>query len=80
MGRGRPNAAQQMRDVEIYARFIVIEAWLTERKERRGLKGWRFIRDADWWQGPPSLLSCVFFWCYPRRNQVSRLLDWQWSA
>lgn len=29
--------------------------WLKERKRRYGhLKGWLMIRDADWWQGPPS--------------------------
>ena len=23
-------------------------------KKKHGLKGWRFIRDAGWWRGPPS--------------------------
>lgn len=27
--------------------------WLRKRKKRFGLRGWSYIRDADWWQGPP---------------------------
>jgi hypothetical protein len=35
----------------IYARYI---AWLQRRKRSMGLEGWRLIREADWWQGPPN--------------------------
>lgn len=28
--------------------------WLTIREKSQGLKGWSQIRDAEWWQGPPS--------------------------
>ena len=31
-----------------YVRYL---AWL---KGRKGLQGWKTIREADWWQGPPS--------------------------
>jgi hypothetical protein len=28
-------------------------AWLENRRQTQGLKGWACIRDAEWWQGPP---------------------------
>ncbi len=43
-----------------YARYL---AWLKKRKRPKGLKrgerskelkGWKTIREADWWQGPPN--------------------------
>ncbi len=43
-----------------YARYL---AWLKKRKRPKGLKrgerskelkGWKTIREADWWRGPPS--------------------------
>ena len=53
-GRGRSSPSRKMRDTLISVRFERIEAWLNARQEKHGLKGWRLIRDADWWQGPPS--------------------------
>ncbi len=35
----------------IYARSF---AWLRRRKRSMGLEGWKLIREADWWQGPPN--------------------------
>ncbi len=32
-----------------YARYL---AWLKRRKRSMGLKGWKTIREADWWEGP----------------------------
>ena len=29
-------------------------AWLKQRKKSMGLKGWKQIQNAVWWQGPPS--------------------------
>ena len=34
-----------------YARYL---AWLKRRKRSMELKGWKTIRNADWWRGPPS--------------------------
>ncbi len=34
-----------------YERYL---AWLQRRKRLMGLKGWKQIRDADWWHGPPN--------------------------
>jgi hypothetical protein len=33
-----------------YARYL---AWLKAREKRSGLTGWSFIRESDWWVGPP---------------------------
>ena len=71
-GRGRRNEAQQVRDMYIFARFVRIEAWLTARKKKRGLKGWRFIRDADWWKGPPSERAARMI-----RHSLDTELDWE---
>lgn len=53
-GRGRTAVGLKMRNVIIATKFEKIESWLNARQARHGLIGWRFIRDADWWQGPPS--------------------------
>ncbi len=34
-----------------YARYL---AWLRRRRRSMGLEGWKTIREADWWQGPPN--------------------------
>ncbi len=34
-----------------YARY---HEWLRRRRQSVGLDGWKPIRDADWWQGPPN--------------------------
>jgi hypothetical protein len=34
-----------------YDRYL---AWLQRRKRSMGLEGWKQIREADWWQGPPN--------------------------
>lgn len=49
-----------------------IEAWLTARKRKHGLKGWRFIRDADWWQGPPSERAARMI-----QKNMKLKLDWE---
>ncbi len=43
-----------MRPTLTSLRFERIETWLNARQDTHGLEGWRTIRDADWWQGPPS--------------------------
>ena len=53
-GRARQRNARFLRKLLMSARFERIEAWLNARQERHGLEGWSFIRNADWWQGPPS--------------------------
>ncbi len=53
-GRGRRNYSRAFRDMLIAVAFERREAWLNERSAKQGLKGWSKIRDAEWWQGPPS--------------------------
>ena len=53
-GRGRSSPSLKIRHMWISVRFERIEAWLKARQRSQGLKGWRLIRDAEWWQGPPS--------------------------
>ncbi len=55
---GRPadseNSLSQIRKTLIprtYARYLT---WLQRRKRSMGLEGWKQIRDADWWHGPPN--------------------------
>lgn len=52
-GRAR-TVSRKMRDNMIWASFTIVEDWLSTRNAKYGLRGWRFIRDADFWQGPPS--------------------------
>jgi hypothetical protein len=35
----------------IYERYY---GWLKQRQRSVGLEGWTLIRQAEWWQGPPS--------------------------
>lgn len=53
-GRGRQSPSRKLRDILISIRFERIKAWLNARQQRQGLAGWRLIRNAEWWQGPPS--------------------------
>ncbi|MCH9052757.1 MAG: hypothetical protein IIA72_17070 [Proteobacteria bacterium] len=55
---GRPadseNPLSQIKKTLIpptYARYL---AWLRRRKRSMELDGWKQIRGADWWQGPPN--------------------------
>ena len=54
---GRPRKVEAR---HVIARFWLVMdyqryyAWLHARKTTHGLRGWQKIRDADWWQGPPS--------------------------
>jgi hypothetical protein len=55
---GRPadfeNPLSQIRKTLIpptYARYLT---WLQQRKRSMGLEGWKLIRGAVWWQGPPN--------------------------
>ena len=55
---GRPadseNPLSQIRKTLIpltYARYL---AWLRRRKRSMELEGWKQIREADWWHGPPN--------------------------
>ena len=34
-----------------YARYLT---WLQRRKRSMELEGWKLIRGADWWHGPPN--------------------------
>ena len=56
--KGRPPSANFPLNVlrrGIYRRNL---AWLTARKARYGhLKGWSYLHDADFWQGPPHEIA-----------------------
>lgn len=53
-GRGRLTAGRQLTKLLIATSFDRRESWLAWRQAKGGLEGWRRIRKADWWQGPPS--------------------------
>jgi hypothetical protein len=53
-GRGRITPGRQFRKLLIATSFDRRESWLAWRQAKGGLEGWRQIRKADWWQGPPS--------------------------
>ncbi len=54
--KGRPSSAEKnpLKVELIYHLFMRKKDWLTARKKSQGLKGWKQIRDADWWKGPPA--------------------------
>lgn len=50
----RPSSEKKARVIiakALYERYL---DWLQERKRKHGLRGWSYIRDADWWYGSPS--------------------------
>ena len=52
-----------------YARYF---AWLKKRKRSMGLEGWKLIREADWWQGPPSERAARM-----TSRRFKRVIDWR---
>ena len=42
-------------------------AWLQHRKRSMGLEGWKLIRKADWWQGPPN-------------ERAARMISHRWGS
>lgn len=67
-GRPRPDSISHIRNISIIADFERFEAWLRRRKERHGLSGWSQIRDAEWWQGAPSLRAARMVVCRYKLN------------
>ncbi|NKB58541.1 MAG: hypothetical protein GKS00_19605 [Alphaproteobacteria bacterium] len=73
---GRPtdteNPLSLLKRVLIPSTYTHYLAWLRQRKRSIGLEGWKQIRKADWWQGPPNeraaRMTC-------RRLQLK--LDWR---
>lgn len=53
-GRGRRTPGRQFRKMYIATCFERRQSWLEGRLAKGGLEGWRQIRKAEWWQGPPS--------------------------
>ena len=51
-----------------YARYL---AWLQRRKRSMGLKGWKQIREADWWDGPPNVRAARM-----TRRRLGLAMDW----
>lgn len=61
-----------------YARYL---AWLKRRQRPKGhkrgerlaeLKGWKTIREADWWKGPPSVRAARM-----TRHHLGLAMDWR---
>jgi len=52
-----------------YLRYL---AWLRRRKRSTGLKGWKTIRDADWWRGPPNERAARM-----TRRRLGLAMDWR---
>ncbi len=52
-----------------YLRYL---AWLRRRKRSMELKGWKTIRDADWWQGPPNERAARM-----TRHRLGLAMDWR---
>ena len=51
-----------------YARYL---AWLQRRNRSMGLKGWKQIREADWWKGPPNERAARM-----TRRRLGLAMDW----
>jgi hypothetical protein len=71
-GRGRRSAGHKLRDILISLKFDRTEAWLNARQQKQGLKGWPSIRNAEWWQGPPSERAARMV-----QHRLELNLDWQ---
>ena len=52
-----------------YLRYL---AWLRRRKRSMELKGWKTIRDADWWRGPPNERAARM-----TRHRLGLAMDWR---
>ena len=53
-GRKPGGSVEQIRRNLIRHQYRRYLDWLTAREKSVGLRGWSLIRDAEWWQGPPS--------------------------
>ncbi len=53
-GRRRGGISAEIRNELIRYHYHRHLDWLVRRQKSQGLKGWSQIRDAEWWQGPPS--------------------------
>lgn len=52
--RGPKPKDRRTRDQLLCIKYYRYHRWLTRRRKTVGLVGWRGIRDAEWWQGPPA--------------------------
>ncbi len=52
-----------------YARYL---SWLRRRRRSMGLEGWKQIREADWWQGPPNERAARM-----TRRRLGLAMDWR---
>ena len=71
-GRGPADLKSRMRNLLIGVCFERTEAWLVSRQRRHGLEGWPSIRDADWWQVPPSERAARVV-----QHRVAPTLSWE---
>ena len=52
-----------------YTRYL---AWLRRRRRSMGLEGWKTIREAVWWQGPPNERAARM-----TRRRLALAMDWR---
>ena len=73
---GRPadfeNQLTQVKKTLIPLTYTRYLAWLKGRKRSMGLKGWKTIREADWWQGPPNERAARM-----TRHRLRLVIDWR---
>jgi len=80
--RGRPKDDKLGRHIAYMfkrERYDQTIAWLQAREKRYGhINGWSCIRDAGWWQGPPSERAARMVaerWSYGHRSWRSLLTE-----
>jgi hypothetical protein len=64
--------SHQIQDDLMLWAFRRFKQWLEQRQATRGLNGWPRIREADWWQGPPSERAIRM-----ARQKWARTVDWR---
>ena len=73
---GRPpdseNSLLQIKKTLIPPTYVRYLAWLKRRRRSMGLEGWKLIREADWWQGPPNERAARM-----TRRHLRLAMDWR---
>lgn len=60
---------RRMHAVALYKRYL---RWLQRREEKHGLEGWEYLKNMDWWQGPPHERAARMV-----KRRVLRHLHWR---
>ncbi len=73
---GRPadfeNPLSQIKKTLIPPTYTRYLAWLRRRRRSMGLDGWKQIREAVWWQGPPNERAARM-----TRRRLALAMDWR---